>query len=298
MNFKYDNTLWLFNPEYNYFPFKEDMKNNDKFYSVFKTNDNSIENFHENNVDRKDNETIYIYEKKEDQFLKNDNEQIIYDCNNQSFYHNFINSSDPLKLNTNYLFNEDEIQIEKKKKRGRRKKDEDTRDCIHRSTDVDNVFYKLKVHAMKSIYDILNKSYQINHKGKFNKIAGDIIKDGKKDSNLEFFNSPIEKILLKRKSKRHDNSNNLENDEIIKYTKEDKIGKRILEMKFDDYVKNIFMKYNKEDFIKEFRVESKSLYSVIDLPSEQKKTMKELVEFGIINHFNKINGRVRNKNKN
>ena len=148
---------------------------------------------------------------------------------------------------------------------------------------------------MKSIYDILNKSYQINHKGKFNKIAGDIIKDGKKDSNLEFFNSPIEKILLKRKSKRHDNSNNLENEEIIKYTKEDKIGKRILEMKFDDYVKNIFMKYNNEDFIKEFRVESKSLFSVINLPYEQKNTMKELVEFGIINHFKKINGRVRKK---
>ena len=241
------------------------------------------------------NETIYIYEKNEDPFLNKNNEQIIYDYNNQSFYHNFINLSDPFKLNTNISFNEDESQLEKKRKRGRRKKDEDTSDCIHRSTDVDNVFYKLKVHAMKSIYDILNKAYQLKQKGKFNKIAGDIIKDGKKDSNLEFFNSPIEKILLKRKSKRHDNSNNLENEEIIKYTKEDKIGKRILEMKFDDYVKNIFMKYNKEDFIKEFRVESKSLFSVIDLPYEQKNTMKELVEFGIINHFNKINGRVRKK---
>ena len=147
---------------------------------------------------------------------------------------------------------------------------------------------------MKCIYElIINISKKNNIKIKLNKIEGNILKDGKKSSNLNLFQKSIKDILLMNKSKKY--IKNPENIEIIEKIKHITIIQDILKMKFIDFVEKVFMDCNLSDFIDFYGVKSSYLFNEIELSENQRKTMKNLREIGILNYFNKIKGRKRNK---
>ena len=212
-----------------------------------------------------------------------------------------INVKDENSCNKNVtiqnLNNEEQIEENKeilKKKRGRKKLGEKRDDIIHSNYDNDNIIYKIKVQSMKCIYElIINISKKNNIKIKLNKIEGNILKDGKKSSNLNLFQKSIKDILLMNKSKRY--IKNPENIEIIEKIKHITIIQDILKMKFIDFVEKVFMDCNLSDFIDFYGVKSSYLFNEIELSENQRKTMKNLREIGILNYFNKIKGRKRNK---
>ena len=212
-----------------------------------------------------------------------------------------INVKDENSCNKNVtiqnLNNEEQIEENKeilKKKRGRKKLGEKRDDIIHSNYDNDNIIYKIKVQSMKCIYElIINISKKNNIKIKLNKIEGNILKDGKKSSNLNLFQKSIKDILLMNKSTRY--IKNPENIEIIEKIKHITIIQDILKMKFIDFVEKVFMDCNLSDFIDFYGVKSSYLFNEIELSENQRKTMKNLREIGILNYFNKIKGRKRNK---
>ena len=212
-----------------------------------------------------------------------------------------INVKDENSCNKNVtiqnLKNEEQIEENKeilKKKRGRKKLGEKRDDIIHSNYDNDNIIYKIKVQSMKCIYElIINISKKNNIKIKLNKIEGNILKDGKKSSNLNLFQKSIKDILLMNKSTRY--IKNPENIEIIEKIKHITIIQDILKMKFIDFVEKVFMDCNLSDFIDFYGVKSSYLFNEIELSENQRKTMKNLREIGILNYFNKIKGRKRNK---
>ena len=212
-----------------------------------------------------------------------------------------INVKDENSCNKNVtiqnLNNEEQIEENKeilKKKRGRKKLGEKRDDIIHSNYDNDNIIYKIKVQSMKCIYElIINISKKNNIKIKLNKIEGNILKDGKKSSNLNLFQKSIKDILLMNKSTRY--IKNPENIEIIEKIKHITIIQDILKMKFIDFVEKVFMDCNLSDFIDFYGVKSSYLFNEIELSENQRKTMKNLREIGILNYFNNIKGRKRNK---
>ena len=212
-----------------------------------------------------------------------------------------INVKDENSCNKNVtiqnLNNEEQIEENKeilKKKRGRKKLGEKRDDIIHSNYDNDNIIYKIKVQSMKCIYElIINISKKNNIKIKLNKIEGNILKDGKKSSNLNLFQKSIKDILLMNKSTRY--IKNPENIEIIEKIKHITIIQDILKMKFIDFVEKVFMDCNLSDFIDFYGVKSSYLFNEIELSENQRNTMKNLREIGILNYFNNIKGRKRNK---
>ena len=212
-----------------------------------------------------------------------------------------INVKDENSCNKNVtiqnLNNEEQIEENKeilKKKRGRKKLGEKRDDIIHSNYDNDNIIYKIKVQSMKCIYElIINISKKNNIKIKLNKIEGNILKDGKKSSNLNLFQKSIKDILLMNKSKKY--IKNPENIEIIEKIKHITIIQDILKMKFIDFVEKVFMDCNLSDFIDFYGVKSSYLFNEIELSENQRNTMKNLREIGILNYFNNIKGRKRNK---
>ena len=134
-----------------------------------------------------------------------------------------------------------------KRKQGRKKKDEDRSNIIHSNSAKDNVIYKLKVQSMKCIYDILlgkiNK--KSSKKIKLNKIVGNLLKEGKRNYNLDFFNKTIREILLMEKSKRHKSNKIPDNKNTIELYESD--IKDILDMIYVDFVQDIFMKLSQEE---------------------------------------------------
>ena len=206
--------------------------------------------------------------------------------------------------NMDSIFFEDEIKknalndINPNESENKENKEENRSDIKHSSSAKDNVIYKLKVHTMKNIYSNIPDLYE-KHTGKkikLNRIEGKILKDGKKKTNEDFFNKTIKDILILPKSKRHNDNdkNKRENIEILNDIKIDEI-KELLNMKFEDYIKTIFMLTHKE-FYERFKVKNSYLFSEILLNKEQRSTMSELINKGILNYYKDIKGRERKKN--
>ena len=279
-NEEYNNQLLLFlqNNELLSYILNKDDYNIDPIYS---TNENT--EMFDNNILQN------IFEKLDEKSVFPSNINIV------------INVKDENSCNKNVtiqnLNNEEQIEENKeilKKKRGRKKLGEKRDDIIHSNYDNDNIIYKIKVQSMKCIYElIINISKKNNIKIKLNKIEGNILKDGKKSSNLNLFQKSIKDILLMNKSKKY--IKNPENIEIIEKIKHITIIQDILKMKFIDFVEKVFMDCNLSDFIDFYGVKSSYLFNEIELSENQRKTMKNLREIGILNYFNKIKGRKRNK---
>ena len=180
-----------------------------------------------------------------------------------------------------------------KRKQGRKKKDEDRSNIIHSNSAKDNVIYKLKVQSMKCIYDILlgkiNK--KSSKKVKLNKIVGNLLKEGKRNYNLDFFQKTIREILLMEKSKRHKSNKIPDNKNTIELYESD--IKEILDMIYVDFVQDIFMKLSKEELKERYGVISEHLFKTIELNEQQKKTMKDLTGIGILEYYKNIKPRKR-----
>ena len=261
-----------------------------------------------NNSTKEKSENIDISLQNEDlmDFINNKKESVFTNDNVDDIDEIFMNPNIPIeeefeKNTLNHIeFNEFENEENKdftKKKRGRKcLNDKDRNDIIHTNSDKDNVIYKLKVHVMKNIYYIIPELYfkYKKIKVKLNRIDGNILKNGKKSFNLEFLNLAIKDILNLIKSKRHKNNKKRENKDIIK---EIEIIKTILNMKFPEFSDQIF-KLSSDDFKQKFGFENAFLFSEIQLSYEQRKTMSDLIENGLLIHFEKIKGRNRTKKSN
>ena len=281
----------IFNEEYNnQLPLF--LQNNELFSYILNKDDYNIEPIYSTN----ENTEMFDNNILQNKFEELDEKSVF-----PSNINIVINVKDENSCNKNVtiqnLNNEEQIEENKeilKKKRGRKKLGEKRDDIIHSNYDNDNIIYKIKVQSMKCIYElIINISKKNNIKIKLNKIEGNILKDGKKSSNLNLFQKSIKDILLMNKSTRY--IKNPENIEIIEKIKHITIIQDILKMKFIDFVEKVFMDCNLSDFIDFYGVKSSYLFNEIELSENQRKTMKNLREIGILNYFNKIKGRKRNK---
>ena len=126
-------------------------------------------------------------------------------------------------------------------------------------------------------------------------INGKYLKDGKKLTNIDFFNSTIRDILLLEKSKRI--KHKIENIDIIEKVKKNYKIKNIINMKFIDFVEKVFMEMHSIKFEKIFGVKSKYLFKEMNFDNEQKETMKQLVSYGIIKYFKEKKERYRKNYK-
>ena len=281
----------IFNEEYN-IQLPLFLQNNELFSYILHKDDYNIEPIYSTN----ENTEMFDNNILQNKFEELDEKSVF-----PSNINIVINVKDENSCNKNVtiqnLNNEEQIEENKeilKKKRGRKKLGEKRDDIIHSNYDNDNIIYKIKVQSMKCIYElIINISKKNNIKIKLNKIEGNILKDGKKSSNLNLFQKSIKDILLMNKSKRY--IKNPENIEIIEKIKHITIIQDILKMKFIDFVEKVFMDCNLSDFIDFYGVKSSYLFNEIELSENQRKTMKNLREIGILNYFNKIKGRKRNK---
>ena len=280
-NEEHNNQLPLFlqnNELFSYILNKDDYNIDEPIYS---TNENT-EMFDNNILQNK-------FEELDEKSVFPSNINIVINVKDKNSYNNNVTIQN--------LNNEEQIEENKeilKKKRGRKKLGEKRDDIIHSNYDNDNIIYKIKVQSMKCIYElIINISKKNNIKIKLNKIEGNILKDGKKSSNLNLFQKSIKDILLMNKSTRY--IKNPENIEIIEKIKHITIIQDILKMKFIDFVEKVFMDCNLSDFIDFYGVKSSYLFNEIELSENQRKTMKNLREIGILNYFNNIKGRKRNK---
>lgn len=281
-------------------PFFNTNPNSEIFFN-FQGNKNI--NTTQANSDNKDlssplNNEMLFYSDDDDLSLRN---------NNESFFDDEINNNSLNGINPNESENKEKKEENEKKneetnfitkKKGRKGKLDDRSDIKHSSSAKDNVIYKLKVHTMKNIYSNIPDLYE-KHTGKkikLNRIEGKILKDGKKKSNEDFFNKTIKDILILPKSKRHKDNDKKkrENIEIINEIKSDEINE-LLNMKFEDYIKKIFMLTHKE-FYERFKVKNSYLFSEILLNNEQRTTMNDLINKGILNYYKNIKGRERKKN--
>jgi hypothetical protein len=185
------------------------------------------------------------------------------------------------------------------RKRGRRKLNESNNqnDILHKKSDEDNVIYKLKVSCFKCILSLLNEliNKKMKIKIKLMAINGKYLKDGKKLTNIDFFNSTIRDILLLEKSKRI--KHKIENIDIIEKVKKNYKIKNIINMKFIDFVEKVFMEMHSIKFEKIFGVKSKYLFKEMNFDNEQKETMKQLVSYGIIKYFKEKKERYRKNYK-
>ena len=273
------------------------FQNKELFSSFLNKNDYNLDELiysTEENTEILNN--IFINNKSEEsddksvfQFNRNNN---IKDKNENSCDKNEITQN----LNDEQIFPLEENNQILKKKRGRKKIGEKRDNINHSNYDNDNIIYKMKVQSMKCINELIsNISEKNNIKIKLNKIEGSILKDGKKSSNLNLLEKSIKDILLMNKSKRY--KRNPENIVSIEKIKHIIIIQNILKMRFVDFIEKVFMDCNLSDFIDAYGVTSSYLFSEIDLSENQKKTMKNLREIGILKYFHNIKERKRKSKK-
>ena len=244
-----------------------------------------------------------------------DNNNIISIPDNQFKKEKDINKKENEEKHMNDIKEESELKYNKdgtlQKKRGRKKLNEEVNeeDIIHKKTDKDNIIYKLKVNCLKCIRCILNSLLLKNDfTFKFQKIKAAIVKDGKKESNLDFLNKKISEILKKERSGRYRREDLQSNENIIKLIELKKINEiiKILEMRFIDFFQDIYMKKSSEELETEYGVKCDFLFleTTFDKDKtkneEQKKIMSELNEYDLIQYFEKIiprNPKKKNNNE-
>ena len=170
-----------------------------------------------------------------------------------------------------------------KKKRGRTPKVVDS-SKIHDKFSKDNMVYKLKTQSLSSIVNFINLFLQKKKiKRKLFKIDGKLLKQTKKEFNIDFFQMKIKDILtMKRTTKIKINKPS--NKSIIKRIENNKKIKTILNMSLIDYINNIYMKLSAAEFKKQF-----GIYNILFKENQQfneiRTQMEFLVENGIINYY-------------
>ena len=284
----------------------EESENDSLFYSLSMDDERIFSYFFDNIQDDnslKDDDMNGIFKKNIDSTdFKSDNIILIPD--NQLKKEKDINKlKENEEKHMNDIKEESELKYNKdgtlQKKRGRKelKEEVNEEDIIHKKTDKDNIIYKLKVNCLKCIRCILNSLLLKNDfTFKFQKIKAAIVKDTKRNSNLDFLNKKISEILKMERSGRYRRKNIQSNENIIELIELNKINEiiKILEMPFIDFFQDIYMKKNSEELEIQFGVKCKFLFleTTFDKDKtkneEQKKIMSELNKYGLIQYFEKI----------
>ncbi len=232
---------------------------------------------------------------------------LLYDDNNEYYNFDYFYSNNHCSSFLKPFFSTEEssgkLYGNIMKKRGRKKKDEyNDNNILHSKYDNDNIIYKLKVNCMRNILFLLNDLIlQKFHQPtlKLQKIDGGLIKDGKKISNLIFFQSKIKDILLMKRTRKIKKKRVIENKEVIKKIEDDKdeLLNEILNYEFNNYLQSIYIRLNNEEFKQKFKVKSNYLFVNLTIDEKQKKIMKKIVENDLINYYNNIQERRTKKNK-
>ena len=284
----------------------EESENDSLFYSLSMDDERIFSYFFDNIQDDnslKDDDMNGIFKKNIDSTdFKSDNIILIPD--NQLKKEKDINKlKENEEKHMNDIKEESELKYNKdgtlQKKRGRKELNEEVneKDIIHKKTDKDNIIYKLQVNCLKCIRCILNSLLLKNDfTFKFQKIKAAIVKDGKKESNLDFLNKKISEILKMERSGRYRRKNIQSNENIIELIELNKINEiiKILEMRFIDFFQDIYMKKSSEELETEYGVKCDFLFleTTFDKDKtkneEQKKIMSELNKYGLIQYFEKI----------
>ena len=284
----------------------EESENDSLFYSLSMDDERIFSYFFDDNQDNyslNNDDMNGIFKKNIDSTdFKSDNIILIPD--NQLKKEKDINKlKENEEKHMNDIKEESELKYNKdgtlQKKRGRKKLNEkvNEEDIIHKKTDKDNIIYKLQVNCLKCIRCILNSLLLKNDfTFKFQKIKAAIVKDTKRNSNLDFLNKKISEILKMERSGRYRRKNIQSNENIIELIELNKINEiiKILEMPFIDFFQDIYMKKNSKELETEFGVKCEFLFleTTFDKDKtkneEQKKIMSELNKYGLIQYFEKI----------
>ena len=184
-------------------------------------------------------------------------------------------------------------------KRGRQKKNIANTDT-HSKDAKDNKVRKIRIHAIKCGASLINDSIKNELQRKDLILTSDI----SITFNNHFFNSTLAYIYSNPVNEKYKNCGKDENKKVIEKLLQLKnpIIDKLLNMKFFDFYKNIFLSTNKEDLIKEYGLKSAVIFQdfIDGLEKDTEEYKKDLKEtaYNIKQYFVEDNARNSNRNKN
>ena len=191
-------------------------------------------------------------------------------------------------------------------KRGRQKKNIANTDT-HSKDAKDNKVRKIRIHAIKCGASLINDSIKNELQRKdliLRGICKPITSDISITFNNHFFNSTLAYIYSNPVNEKYKNCGKDENKKVIEKLLQLKhpIIDKLLNMKFFDFYKNIFLSTNKEDLIKEYGLKSAVIFQdfIDGLEKDTEEYKKDLKEtaYNIKQYFVEDNARNSNRNKN
>ncbi len=193
--------------------------------------------------------------------------------------------------NKNDFLQKKRIRKIKKKKSGRKKKN-DQSIRTHSKYSNDNCIYKIKNKSFNCIFFTLNNLLKlIPSQEKFKKIKSSILKDNSKLYNEKLLQTKIKDILLLKISSKYTIPYNYNNQDIINKYSSNELIKEILNMNYEDCIQNLFM-MNSNDFKEKYSFENNLLFENLIIQDEKEYSiLKNLINKGIINYFKKIKPR-------
>ena len=262
-------------PDYNNNNLEKDITVDNYNNDLFSENSNH-KRIDENNVFSLNIESIFSFENKDEQIDESDD--------NKTYFHN-----KQTKKNSKI-----------KKILGRKtKKNKGNQNGNHTKENDDNIINKIKSHFFKYVNDTINKALTKECNYKFIQIPYKMVKNSKRDYNLDLLKSPLKKLYqqtndYKGKFKRKDYS---DNETILKYLEKNKEK----EKKANDLLnKNVslilddFRKTNMEQFLDEIRSKYKE-----ENQEEVEKYLEKVKKLckGLENYFKNKPTRITKKNK-
>ncbi len=197
--------------------------------------------------------------------------------------------------NKNDFLQKKRIRKIKKKKSGRKKKN-DQSIRTHSKYSNDNCIYKIKNKSFNCIFFTLNNLLKLTpSQEKFKKIKSSILKDNSKLYNEKLLQTKIKDILLFQISSKYTIHYN--NQEVINKYSSNELIKEILNMNYEDCIQNLFM-MNSNDFKEKYSFENNLLFENLKINDEKEYSiLKHLINKGIINYFKNIKPRRLKKRK-
>ena len=169
--------------------------------------------------------------------------------------------------------NREILQNKEKKKRGRREKNSVVKG-EHTKFEFFNMLHKIKVFSNKCIITTINGFLKLEKKNKtIKKNLGQITKDRTITLNKLLLKTKIKDIISSKISckftKYNENYNEQVINDLLLTTSNEKI-KYILNLTYRNFITNIFLKYNEEEFFQEFNFENKDLFKSINLENKER----------------------------
>ena len=187
-------------------------------------------------------------------------------------------------------------EMNNKKKPTGRKKQNDTSIRKHSKYSYDNLIYKIKNKAFNCVVFTLNTLLQNTGYG-IKKIESNIFKDGSKNFNLELLKKSISNLLLLKVSSKYSLAYDHNNKEIIEKFSSNELINEILNMTFEECIQKFF-NMDSKDFLEKYKFENKLLFKNLTFQDEKEyDVLKDLIQIGLKQYFDKIKSRVIRKKK-